>query len=133
MIRGRELEKRIESVFDQLNSTRGDILCIRLEVKRVNNGSWIKKQPFDYLVASPKGIFAFDAKECAGDRFYLSSVPLHQRESLLRMQNLGHRAGLVVWFKKWRGHPKAIRFIENLLERHVTVDDGIAFDWDMLG
>lgn len=129
--RGRDLENRIERVFNKINALP-DILAIRLEVRQARKNDsfvWCKKQPFDYLVIAKSKVFAFDAKECSCDTWYPSKAPAHQISSLQKLQALGHVAGFLVWFRA-NPSPCAIRFIEDF-DHPATCESGRLFGWDM--
>ena len=127
---GRELEKKVERVLDQLNQ-QTSLVTFRIEVKQVRAKDkfiYSKKQPCDYIVIG-KRVWAFDAKECSSNKWYPSKAPEHQIVSLNKMQKLGHKAGFLVWFKKAEQIDN-IRWVENFNEP-ATAESGIALDWEM--
>lgn len=132
MQKGRELEQLIEKVLDQLNGYT-PLLGIRLEVKQIKRDGetvYTKKQPFDYMILGAGAVWAFDAKECSGETWYPSKAKAHQVEALHKVQELGHRAAFVVWFKKYRGLPGSLRWIEDL-DRPATINSGLPLNWEM--
>ena len=131
--RGSDLEQQINRVFGQLREYRL-ALPIRLEIKsrvdKQGRQQYLEKQPFDYAVLSPKGVFCFDAKECAGEKWYPKKAPEHQRDSLQFVMDMRHHAAFVVHFTQFRGMPGALRWITDFVNP-ATVESGIAFDWGM--
>lgn len=130
--KGRELELRIEQAFDKLNSIPG-YLAIRIEVKKVQvRGQFVytKKQPFDFLIMTSEGVFAFDAKECSGDKFYPSKVQDHQKRAIETAGRFPYcKSALLVWFKN---APRLdnVRWITDM-NSPATASSGVAFGWEM--
>jgi penicillin-binding protein-related factor A (putative recombinase) len=131
--RGRDLELHIERVFAQLNALPG-VLAIRIEVRQARVGDrliYCKAQPFDYLIVSKRGVFAFDAKECSGKVWYPShGAKPHQIEALEKVRVLGHRSAFVVHFKSADNPCRGLRMIEDL-HAPATIESGCVFDWEM--
>lgn len=131
--RGRELELRIERVFDQLNCVLPGIIAIRIEVRQARvRGRLIycKRQPFDYLVMGRGQTWCFDAKECCTSKWYPGHAPPHQLEALRKAQGIGKRAAWLIWFRGTDNPTTELRWVEDL-ETPATVNSGVSFDWEM--
>jgi len=146
-IRGKTLENIIMNGFDYLNVLKPkEFKGVRLETPFIEtkDGEFIrtKKQPADWLVMSSWGIFLFDTKECAAEKFYPKKKAIeYQRQSLINHQDMGYIGGInyiggfLVWFTKNSAieiaiATEAIRFIEDL-DSPATIKSGKPFNWDM--
>lgn len=131
--RGKVLENYIMRWFDQINRLT-QAVAIRLEVNKVSAGGKIvyqKKQPFDFLILSPNGTMAFDAKECKAKKMYWSKVPEHQKEALTKLHQQGKTAGFVIWFKSQDPLRQNLRLV-NDFSVPATIESGERVDFSVI-
>jgi len=109
--RGKELENRIDEWLERYNK-HPQMQAVKLNVeKAVTRGGRIKytkKQPYDYEIKSTVNslvlsVLCFDAKQTNKEKFYPAEIKRqrnHQIVELKKAQELGAKAGFLVWFKK---------------------------------
>lgn len=97
--------------------------------KRLNDGTYVEGEPFDYEVFSPSHVWTFDTKECEADAWPLSKAKLSQVNNLLKTGGF-----FLVWFVKAR---RLVRFDAELVKSKLGVqgslspDEGVEFDWQV--
>lgn len=132
MKKGSYLEREIDRVLKFLDA-RG-IHGHKNHPKRLNDGTYIEGEPFDYEVFSPSRLWCFDTKECESDAWPLSKAKLSQVDSLVKCARAGAEAFFLVWFAKTR---RLVRFDAELIAARLgkggslTPDEGVVFDWQV--
>ncbi len=123
--KGSHLEKEMDRVLKYLDA-RG-IHGHKNHPKRLNDGTYIEGEPFDYEVFSPSRVWTFDTKECEAEAWPLSKAKLSQVNNLVKTGGF-----FLVWFVRAR---KLIRFDAALVASKLGVqgslspDEGVVFDW----
>ena len=125
--KGSHLEKEMDRVLKYLDA-RG-IHGHKNHPKRLNDGTYIEGEPFDYEVFSPSRVWTFDTKECEAETWPLSKAKLSQVNNLVKTGGF-----FLVWFVHSR---KLIRFDAELVASKLGVqgslspDEGVDFDWQV--
>lgn len=134
MRRGFEFEILLNRLIQDLNDA--GFHAHKNYARRTNSGIYLDGEPFDYEIFHSGVLTAFDAKECAGERWSLKNAKPHQIKNLLACAKNGARAYFLVWFKRL---DKIIRFnavqVNEALangKKSLTPDDGKAWSSDEL-
>ncbi len=101
------LEKNLNKLFKRL-----PLFVQKLHPHRLNDGTYVSGEPFDYLIIREDETFCFDAKESSKDVLYASIIPIHQFNDLLKAEKHGAKVFFLVFFKPSHKicffHPKTI-------------------------
>lgn len=133
--KGRQLECKIESVFEQLNQFP-HLFAIRLRPEFVRNGKnggfYRDKQPADYLIVTRSTVWLLDAKETEEKSWCpTKGASEYQLASMRKFKAMGYKAGFIVWFKLSANQMESVRLIEDL-DNKATCISGKRFSWDLL-
>lgn len=97
MQKGREFEKQIEKVIDYINSIGGH--AHKNYAKRLEDGTYIQGEPFDYECFIKDYHCVFDAKECQSSIWYMKEKDIKQAENLKHCKNAGLEAYFLIYFE----------------------------------
>lgn len=75
--------------------------------ERLNDGKYIKGEPYDYEIFLPEYKACFDAKECKSKSWSFKDKDLKQAEQLKHCKNTGMDAFFLVYFYQYK---KMIKF-----------------------
>lgn len=120
--RGKELEKRVERTFQAMQAQERNFSYLRLNVPRLGNGTFLKKQPCDFVFNRGTKHVYIDCKETLESVFYISRIPAHQIHALERYQSQGNIAGFVVWFRSLDPAGVDVRFFQDFQENKTFLD-----------
>lgn len=100
------LEKNLNKLLSRL-----PLFYQKLHPHRLHTGQYVEGEPFDYLVIREGKTYCFDAKE-QKNNLYLSEIPLHQLNNLLKAEKNGAIVFFLIYFvtphKLCFIHPKTI-------------------------
>lgn len=115
--RGRSLEKAVKKLFESYES-RG-IHCQQNHPEKLFDGTIVARHGFDFQIFYKGKFYAFDAKECAADKWALQNAKMHQLKALVDIENNGGEAFFLVYFAK---HKKLVKFsagfVQNALAKN---------------
>ena len=94
---GRKFEKQIEKVLDYINSIGGH--AHKNYAKRLEDGTYLQGEPFDYEAFVKNYHCVFDAKECQGPIWYMKDKDIKQAENLKHCKNAGLNAYFLIYFE----------------------------------
>lgn len=109
--RGKSLEKAIKKLFESYAS-RG-IHCQQNFPEKLFDGTIVNRHGFDFQIFYQGKFFAFDAKECALNRWPLDKAKLHQLKALLDIERQGGDAFFLVHFTALK---KLIKFYAHTVQ-----------------
>ncbi len=125
--KGAHLEREMDKVLRYLDTL--GIHGHKNHPKRLNDGTYVEGEPFDYEVFSPSRVWTFDTKECEAEAWPLSKAKLSQVNNLVKTGGF-----FLVWFVQSR---KLIRFDAELVASKLGVEgslsprEGSEFDWQV--
>ena len=131
MQKGRSFEKQIEKVMDHINSTGGH--AHKNYAKRLEDGTYIQGEPFDYEAFIKNYHCVFDAKECKENIWYMKEKDIKQAENLKHCKNAGLDAYFLILFES-----KEIRqididvVIEVLKQNKKGINKKMGREWELL-
>lgn len=98
MQRGRYFEKEIEKVIEKVEKLgyHGH----KNHADRLEDGTYIKGEAFDYEILVPYRHDCFDAKEVEGDTWHIVAKDIKQANELKKCKNAGCKAYFLVFYKK---------------------------------
>lgn len=97
MRKGYKFEHQIQKVLDYVNNVGGH--AHKNHAERLQDGTYIKGEPFDYEVFLENYKAVFDAKECATDTWHMLKKDIVQAENLKHCKNAGIDAYFLIYFK----------------------------------
>lgn len=101
---------QLESNLNKLLA-RLPIFYKKLHPHRLHTGQYIEGEPFDYIVIMEGVTYCFDTKETK-DNLYVSEIPLHQFNDLLKAEKHGATVFFLIYFTNTKSlcfvHPKTI-------------------------
>ena len=128
--KGKGLQDYMQKNLETLENLKQIMFC-NLEIKRLKDGTYTKKQYCDYLIFTHKGDYWMDAKECKAEKLYISGKRLkRQAHDMERAKSLGKRTGFLVWFYSQDLTKSNLRFVEDF-SKPITIESGTLFTWDM--
>ena len=97
MQRGRSFEKQIEKVCEYVEKIGGH--AHKNHPKRLQDGTYIKGEPFDYEIFLPNYKCVFDAKECKTDTWHIVKKDILQANELKKCKNTGLNGYFLICFE----------------------------------
>jgi len=101
--------------------------------KRLEDGTYVEGEPFDYEAFIPGYHCVFDAKECATSVWYMKPKDIKQAENLKHCKNSGLEAYFLIYFEN-----KEVKQIDidDVIEVLKTGKKGISKklgrDWELI-
>lgn len=95
-MKGKYLENQIGKLIDNVIA-RG-YWGQKNHPHRLNDGTYVDGEPFDYYIMTDNVKWAFDAKECAGTTWPIKKKEIMQCNNLLHLQRCGFEAFFLVLF-----------------------------------
>lgn len=113
--RGYIFENQIKKVCDYVEAIGGH--AHKNHAERLQDGTYIKGEPFDYEIFLPNYKAVFDAKECKDREWRMVDKDIRQCNELKKCKNAGFKAYFLICFE---GHDvrmidvdEAIRVLRN--------------------
>lgn len=96
MQKGRSFEKQIEKVIEYIEKL--GFHGHKNYAKRLQNGTYIKGESFDYEIFLPNRHDCFDTKECNTDTWHILKKDIKQVNELKKCKNAGCNAYFLICF-----------------------------------
>lgn len=93
--RGYQFENQIKKVCEYINSIGG--FAHKLCAERTIQGTFIKGEPFDYIVLTKNYKAVFDAKEVKTDKWHMKDKDIRQCNELKKCKNAGIKAYFLIY------------------------------------
>lgn len=100
MRRGFEFENQIKKVCEYVNKSGG--FAHKLCPERTADGTYVRGEPFDYIVIMRGYNAVFDAKECSGSKWSMKPKDIRQCNELKKCKNAGFSAYFLILADKNR-------------------------------
>lgn len=134
MRRGYIFEQNLSKVAKYLDSI--GIHMHKNHANRLQNGTFVEGEPYDYDVITHGHFHCFDAKECQSARWNLSNAKPQQVNNLLKCQRNGAEAYFLVYFVP-ENH--IVRFNADFVKqaladgkKSLTSKEGQPWEWESL-
>lgn len=98
MQKGKYFEKQIEKVIEYVEKMGGH--GHKNHAERLQNGTYIQGEPFDYEIFLKNYKCVFDAKECISDTWHIVSKDIKQCNELKKCKNAGLNAYFLICFNQ---------------------------------
>lgn len=95
--RGKNFERQINKVCEYINSIGG--FAHKLCAERTIQGTFIKGEPFDYIVLMKEYKAVFDAKECKTRQWHMVDKDIRQCDEMKKCKNAGLKAYFLICFE----------------------------------
>ena len=105
MQKGRSFEKQIEKVIDHIEKL--GFHGHKNYAKRLEDGTYIAGESFDYEIFLPNRHDCFDAKQCDTDTWHIVTKDIKQCNELKKCKNAGCNAYFLICFEN-----KDVRMID---------------------
>ena len=105
MQKGRSFEKQIEKVIDHIEKL--GFHGHKNYAKRLEDGTYIEGESFDYEIFLPNRHDCFDAKQCDTDTWHIVKKDVRQVNELKKCKNAGCNAYFLIFFEN-----KDVRMID---------------------
>ena len=105
MQKGRSFEKQIEKVIDHIEKL--GFHGHKNYAKRLEDGTYIEGESFDYEIFLPNRHDCFDAKQCDTDKWHIVKKDVRQVNELKKCKNAGCNAYFLICFEN-----KDVRMID---------------------
>lgn len=100
MRRGFEFENQIKKVCGYINKSGG--FAHKFCPERTADGTYVRGEPFDYMVITNSYKAVFDAKECSGNKWSMRKKDIKQCNELKKCKNAGFSAYFLILADKSR-------------------------------
>lgn len=97
--RGYIFENEIQKVCDYVEKLGGH--AHKNHAERLQDGTYIKGEPFDYEIFMPHYKAVFDAKECNTDKWHMVDKDIRQCDELKKCKNAGLKAYFLICYKNF--------------------------------
>ena len=95
--RGFQFENQIKKVCEYVEAIGGH--AHKNHAERLQDGTYIKGEPFDYEIFLPNYKAVFDAKECKTDAWHIVKKDIKQANELKKCKNAGCNAYFLICFE----------------------------------
>lgn len=95
--KGKSFERQINKVCDYIKSIGG--FAHKLCAERTIQGTFIKGEPFDYIVLTKNYKAVFDAKECKTRKWRMVDKDIKQCDEMKKCKNAGLKAYFLICFE----------------------------------
>ncbi len=97
MQKGKSFERQINKVCEYINNIGG--FAHKLCAERTIQGTFIKGEPFDYIILTKDYKAVFDAKEAETGTYHIVKKDIKQINELKKCKNAGCNAYLLICFE----------------------------------
>ena len=97
--RGFIFENQIQKVCDYVEAIGGH--AHKNYAERLQDGTYIKGEPFDYEIFLPNYKAVFDAKECKTRKWHMVEKDIKQCDELKKCKNTGLKAYFLICFQNY--------------------------------
>lgn len=131
MQKGRSFEKEIEKVIDFINKNGGH--AHKNYAHRLQDGTYISGEPFDYEVFYKDYRAVFDAKECAEEIWHMKLKDIKQCNELKKCKNCGLDAYFLIFFEKNEVKQIEVDDVIKVLENgKKSINKNLGREWELL-
>ena len=109
--RGFQFENQIKKVCDYVEAIGGH--AHKNHAERLQDGTYIKGEPFDYEIFLPNYKAVFDAKECETRQWHMVDKDIKQCDKLKKCKNAGFKAYFLICFE---GHDVRMIDVDTAIE-----------------
>lgn len=109
--RGFVFENQIQKVCDYIETIGGH--AHKNYAERLQDGTYIKGEPFDYEIFLPNYKAVFDAKECKTRKWHMVDKDIKQCDELKKCKNAGLKAYFLICFE---GHDVRMIDVDTVIE-----------------
>ncbi len=95
--RGYQFENQIKKVCDYVEAIGGH--AHKNHPERLQDGTYIKGEPFDYEIFLPNYKAVFDAKECKTKKWHMVDKDIRQCDEMKKCKNAGLKAYFLICFE----------------------------------
>ncbi len=118
-IGGKMFEKSILTLFKSYETR--NIHCQQNFPEKLQSGQTVRKHGFDFQCLYNNKFYAFDAKHCDKELFYLSNCKIHQIKALLDIEKQGGEGFFFIYFaQKKKINKISAKTIAEYLEKGYT-------------
>ena len=103
--RGKSFEMQINKVCEYINRIGG--FAHKLCAERTIQGTFVKGEPFDYIILTKDYKATFDAKQCKTNTWHIVQKDIKQANELKKCKNAGCNAYFLICFEN-----KDVRMID---------------------
>ena len=131
MQKGRNFEKQVEKVIEYIEKL--GFHGHKNYAHRLQSGTYIKGESFDYEIFLPNRHDCFDTKEIEGDRWHVLKKDILQANELKKCKNAGCNAYFLICFENSDVRMIDVDFVINNLKRNCKTIKREGFPtWDLL-
>lgn len=109
--RGYQFENKIKQVCDYVEEIGGH--AHKNHAERLQDGTYIKGEPFDYEIFLPNYKAVFDAKECKTNKWHMADKDIKQCDEMKKCKNAGLKAYFLICFE---GHDVRMIDVDTVIE-----------------
>lgn len=95
--RGNQFENQIQKVCDYVEAIGGH--AHKNHAERLQDGTYIKGEPFDYEIFLPGYMAVVDAKECKTTKWHMVDKDIRQCNEMKKCKNAGLKAYFLICFE----------------------------------
>lgn len=95
--RGYQFENKIKQVCEYVEAIGGH--AHKNHAERLQDGTYIKGEPFDYEIFLPNYKAVFDAKECKTNKWHMVDKDIRQCDEMKKCKNAGLKAYFLICFE----------------------------------
>lgn len=129
--RGFIFENQIKQVCNFVEAIGGH--AHKNHAERLQDGTYIKGEPFDYEIFLPNYKAVFDAKEVATDIWHMAQKDIVQADNLKHCKNTGLEAYFLIYFKNRGVYQIDIDKVIQILEQgKKSISYTLGCEWELL-
>ena len=117
MQKGRSFEKQIEKVIEYVGKI--GFHGHKNYAKRLEDGTYISGESFDYEIFLPNRHDCFDAKQCVSDTWHILKKDIKQCNELKKCKNAGCNAYFLICYENKEVKMVDVDIVINYLNRNV--------------
>ena len=116
MQKGRNFEKEIEKVIEYIKKI--GFHGHKNHPKRLQDGTYLEGESFDYEIFLPNRHDCFDAKQCKSDTWHILKKDIKQTNELKKCKNAGCKSRL----SACKSTERAVREIDDITFMYVCIE-----------
>lgn len=117
MQKGRSFEKQIEKVIEYVGKI--GFHGHKNHAKRLEDGTYISGESFDYEIFLPNRHDCFDAKQCVSDTWHILKKDIKQCNELKKCKNAGCNAYFLICYENKEVKMVDVDTVINYLNRNI--------------
>lgn len=129
--RGYVFENQLEKVCEYVEKIGGH--AHKNHPERLQDGTYIKGEPFDYEIFLPNYKAVFDAKECKTNKWHMVEKDIRQCDEMKKCKNAGFKAYFLICFEGRNVRMIDVDYvIDNLKKGSKTISAEGFPKWDLI-